>query len=185
MTQVYLSIGSNLEREWHISAGVRELRQLFGCLHLSSVYESEAVGFKGDNFFNMAAGFDTQMTLPDLAYRLREIEYKYGRPMERKVFGNRHLDIDILSYGDSIGEFFGIELPRSDITENAYVLAPLAEIAPHTRHPVMAQSYQELWQQFDRRSQKLWQADFSWFQSEREVRDVSINMGGKFESKYA
>lgn len=160
MNQVYLGIGSNLQRDWHINAGVNELRKMFTCLELSSVYESEAVGFKGHRFYNMAIGFHTAMMLADLAERLREIEYKYGRQMNTKVFGNRHLDIDILTFGDWNGEFFGIKLPRPEITENAYVLAPLAEIAPHRRLCFGELSYSELWQQFDKSTQKLWKVEF-------------------------
>jgi len=181
VTQVYLSIGSNLDRERHINAGVRELQQLFGHLRLSSVYESEAVGFEGENFFNMAAGFSTHKSLSDLADSLRAIEYRYGRPTAEKVFGNRYLDIDILTYGDANGEFFAIKLPRSDIADNAYMLAPLAEIAPHARHPVMGQNYQELWQQFDRRSQKLWRINFSWIQPEHKALDTPSKIPAPIE----
>jgi 2-amino-4-hydroxy-6-hydroxymethyldihydropteridine diphosphokinase len=160
VTQVYFGIGSNSQREWHINAGVKELRKMFSCLELSSVYESEAVGFKGDRFYNMAIGFDTALMLADLADRLRKIEYKYGRPMKTKVFGNRYLDIDILTFGDWNGEYFGIKLPRPEITENAYVLAPLAEIVPHRRTSFGRTSYSELWQKFDKSTQKLWKVEF-------------------------
>jgi len=61
MARVYVSIGSNLEPLRYIRAGLADMQQHFGALTLSSVYESEAVGFEGDNFYNLVAGFDTNL----------------------------------------------------------------------------------------------------------------------------
>lgn len=162
MKHVYLGIGSNLEREKHVKSAVMELKLLFGKIEASKVYESKAVGFDGANFLNMVVGFCTTMPLDRLFAALREIEYRYGRKADEKVIGDRYLDIDILTYGDMIGKYYNIELPRSDITENAFVLAPLAEIAPDVKHPLLALSYQEMWRKFDKLKQLCWSVDFVW-----------------------
>ena len=66
------------------------------------------------------------------------------------------MDIDILLFGDESGVSCGIELPRPEITENAYVLQPLAELLPEALHPATGVSYGELWQGYDKAKQKLW-----------------------------
>ena len=67
VAKVYVSIGSNIDRERHITAALDALAEKFSVLDISSVYESEAVGFAGDNFFNLVAGFDTDKTVSALS----------------------------------------------------------------------------------------------------------------------
>ncbi|TQV71861.1 2-amino-4-hydroxy-6-hydroxymethyldihydropteridine diphosphokinase [Exilibacterium tricleocarpae] len=162
MARVYLSIGSNIDRHRHISACLDALHQTYGELLLSSVYESEAVGFAGDNFFNLVAGIDTSLGVGELAGQLRHIETANGRRRDGPRFSSRTLDIDILTYGDVAGTVDGVALPRDEVTKNAFVLWPLAEIAPQVLHPVLKCSYGELWERYDKRRQQLWIADFSW-----------------------
>ena len=141
MAKVYVSIGSNIDRERHITAALDALAEKFSVLDISSVYESEAVGFAGDNFFNLVAGFDTDKPVSSLSACLREI--------------------DILTYDHCAGEVGGIVLPRAEILENAFVLLPLAEIAPDDEHPVERRSFSGLWQAYSKQ-QKLWPVDFVW-----------------------
>lgn len=162
MTRVYLSLGSNIEREHHISAGLDELADQFGEVIISSVFESEAVGFSGSNFFNLATGIDTQMSIGELSDTLKAIEARHGRKRQGPKFSSRTLDIDILSYDDFVGEQAGVKLPRSEITKNAFVLWPLAEIAPNEKHPVLNQSYASLWRTYDKSKQALWRVEFQW-----------------------
>lgn len=162
MTRVYVSIGSNIEREENIRAGVAELRHCFGELLLSSVYESEAVGFAGDPFYNMVAGFDTSETVGSVVRLLRTIEERHGRVRQGPRFSSRTLDIDLLLYGELVLAEGKLQLPRDEITKNAFVLWPLAEIAPEALHPLLKQSYGELWQAFDRQTQPLWPILFAW-----------------------
>ena len=144
MPRVYVSIGSNQDRERHVRAAVAALDERFSEVRLSSVYETEAVGFKGDPFFNLVAGFETDLTLDELVSVLREIETLTGRVRTEKRYGPRTMDIDVLTYGDAICEDDPAEVPRSEITQQAYVLHPLAEIAPEVTHPVLGESYASL-----------------------------------------
>ncbi len=162
MTRVYLSLGSNIECDRYISAGLDELADQFGTLNISSVFESEAVGFSGSNFYNLATGIDTQMSIAELSATLKAIEARHGRKRQGPKFSSRTLDIDILSYSDFVGEQAGVKLPRDEITKNAFVLWPLAEIASVEKHPELTQSYAELWEAYDKNKQILWRVDFVW-----------------------
>ncbi len=158
MTRVYVGIGSNIDREMNIRGGLAALEQHFGNLTVSGVYESEAYGFKGDNFYNLVAGFETELTLDQVAETLRRIEYSFGRKREHERFLSRTLDIDLLLYGDLARHDQNYDLPRQDIRIYAFVLCPLAEIAGDEKHPELATSYGKLWEQFDKQKQPLWRA---------------------------
>ncbi len=162
MPRVYVGIGSNIEREKHVRAALNTLNRIFGRLHCSSVYESKAVGFAGDNFHNLVVGFNTQLGVGELAWELRKIEYTYGRRLCETKCSSRRLDLDILTYGDLVGEFAGNLLPRRDIVEYAHVLCPLVEIAPDEIHPKLRQSYRALWDRYDKSLQRLWPVEYVW-----------------------
>ncbi|MEN8217406.1 MAG: 2-amino-4-hydroxy-6-hydroxymethyldihydropteridine diphosphokinase [Pseudomonadota bacterium] len=159
MARIYVSIGSNIEPLRHIRAGLADMQQHFGTLILSSVYESEAVGFEGDNFYNLVAGFDSGMDVHDVASTLRRIEKNNGRKRTDNRFSARTLDLDILLYDELI--FKDMNMPRDEILKYAFVLLPLSEIAPELKHPVTGQSYADLWQAFDKRGQSLWRVEVS------------------------
>jgi len=161
MVSVYVSIGSNIDREQNIRSGLGALRAAFGELQLSSIYDSEAVGFDGAAFYNLVAGFETALPVDDLVLRLREIEDAHLRRRDGPRFSSRTLDIDLLLYDDLIIDSPDIKLPRAEILYNAFVLAPLAEIAPGLKHPVEGQDYAELWRRFDQASQHLTRLDLS------------------------
>lgn len=162
MTPIYLSLGSNVDRHHNILAALDALADLFGQLRISSVYESKSVGFDGSNFFNLVVGAATSLSIAELSDRLKRIEDANGRKRSGPKFSPRTLDIDILTFGDFVGVESGIELPRAEITKNAFVLLPLAEIAPEVLHPQLHQSYQQLWNGYDQASQQLWPIDFVW-----------------------
>jgi len=162
MARVYVSIGSNIDRDRSIRGGVADLREAFGELTLSSVYESEAVGFDGDDFYNLVAGFDTDMGVNEVAALLREIEDRHGRVRSGPRFSSRTLDIDLLLYDDLDTDSDGLSLPRDEITKNAFVLWPLAEIAPDAVHPVLNKRYRDLWDAFDKTKQPLRPVAFAW-----------------------
>lgn len=162
MIRILLGVGSNIERERYITAGLDALAALLGDLELSSVYDGAAVGFEGQPFLNLVVAADTDLPLAELASRLRLIETEHGRLPGTAGSGPRQLDIDILTYGDLVGNFDGLELPRGEILHNAFVLCPLAELAPGERHPLSGASYAELWRAYDRSSQRLARVAFSW-----------------------
>jgi len=148
MPRVWVSIGSNIERERHIRAALNDLRETFGEIDVSPVYETEAVGFTGDAFFNLVAGFDTKLA-PEVLHRmLREIEARHGRERGGGKFAARTLDLDLLTYGSAITDEGGKFLPRDEILRYAFVLAPLADVAGAELHPELGESYQLLWQRF-------------------------------------
>jgi len=161
MARVYLSIGSNVERERHVTLALDALAECFGTLTISSVYDSEAVGFDGEAFLNLVVGIDTDMSVADLSDWVKALENRNGRRRDVPRFSARTLDLDILTYGDLVGKPDGVELPRGEILQNAFVLKPLAEIAPRELHPVEERTYAELWRDYSR-SQKLWQIPFRW-----------------------
>lgn len=162
MTRVYLSIGSNIDRDENIRGGVADLKKIFGAVDLSRVYESESVGFDGDNFYNLVAAINTDMPVEQVSKTVHEIEADHGRTREGPRFSSRTLDIDLLTYDDLVTSENGLQLPRDEITKNAFVLWPLAEIAAEEKHPVLNQSYGDMWNSFDKDKQSLWPVEFQW-----------------------
>ena len=150
MPVVYLSIGSNIGREKNIPSALKALNELFGDLTLSSVYETDAVGFDGPPFYNMTIKFQSNEAIQELAKILREIEIRHGRIRKSAKFSGRSLDLDILLYGDLVLNDGKLQIPRDDIIHYAFVLEPLAEIAPDQRHPITHESYLEMWDKFDK-----------------------------------
>lgn len=145
--QVYVSLGSNVDRETRLRQAVAGLREVFGEVELSPVYDSAAVGFDGHDFLNLVAGFDTEQTLEQVAAIFRDIENRLGRDRSLPKFASRSIDLDILTYGDLVVDLPGLRIPREEILENAYVLKPLQDLAPQRRHPETGQTYAELWRQ--------------------------------------
>lgn len=160
MALVYLSIGSNIEREVHINNCLQALRDEFGEVVCSIVYESEAVGFTGENFYNLVVAIVTDSPVGELSRILREIENANGRNRQSPKFSARTLDIDILTYDNLVGDIDGVQLPRAEILHNAFVLQPLAEIAPDQVHPTVLEPYKALWAKYNKAKQKLWPADY-------------------------
>lgn len=160
MAKIYISLGSNIERARNTRAGIRALRDRFGELQLSSVYESEAVGFEGDAFYNMVIACDVDEDVHAANRALAEIEDAHGRDRSGPRFSSRTLDLDLLLYDDRVLDENGLRLPREEILKNAFVLWPLAEIAPQLLHPLAGRSYAELWEEFDKSKESLVPIDF-------------------------
>jgi 2-amino-4-hydroxy-6-hydroxymethyldihydropteridine diphosphokinase len=156
MTQAFVGIGSNIDRENSIRGGIARLREEFGPLLLSTIYESPAYGFEGDNFYNLIAGFETSMTPGELTRELHAIEGDLGRKREQRRYTSRTLDLDLLLYGDLVCHEGAVDVPREDIVKFAFVLRPLAEIAGGLRHPETGATFTEMWESFDQPDQTLW-----------------------------
>ena len=154
MPRVFVSIGSNIEREANIRAAVAMLRERYGAIELSPVYESTPIGFAGAPFYNLVGAFDTAESAVAVATALREMETARGRKREANRFTSRTLDLDLIQYGDAIRRDPPV-LPRAETTEYACILRPLSELAPALRHPVNGERYAVLWSPFDRSQQPL------------------------------
>ncbi|HUE90767.1 2-amino-4-hydroxy-6-hydroxymethyldihydropteridine diphosphokinase [Pseudomonas sp.] len=144
LTPVLLGLGSNVEREVHLRAGLEALAGLLSEMRCSPVFESQAVGIKSGPFFNLVVAGYSDLPLGELDRRLKFIEADNGRyAPERKGLP---LDIDVLLYGDLVGNFDGLILPRAEILKNAFVLWPLSLLVPARLHPGEQRSFADLWQ---------------------------------------
>ncbi|MEQ8288192.1 MAG: 2-amino-4-hydroxy-6-hydroxymethyldihydropteridine diphosphokinase [Gammaproteobacteria bacterium] len=146
MVRVYVGVGSNVERENNIRGGLHALAERFGKLELSPIYQNTAVGFEGDDFYNLVAAFITHKEIDEVAAELKEIEYDFGRRRNETRFSPRTLDIDLLMYGDTVDSSH--DVPREDITKYAFVLKPLFDMEPDLVHPQTGKTIAELWQEF-------------------------------------
>ncbi|MDM7861742.1 2-amino-4-hydroxy-6-hydroxymethyldihydropteridine diphosphokinase [Alteromonas sp. ASW11-36] len=158
---ILISLGSNIERELHTRAGVAALQHYFSDVELSSVYESEAVGFTGTAFYNLVASAHTDMSIAQVCQTLKSIERENGRVSAEKKFAPRTLDLDLLTYDQEVTAE-PVVLPRDEITYNAFVLQPLAELVPDQVHPTTKKTYADLWQSYDKSLQNLWPIKFIW-----------------------
>ena len=126
----YLGIGSNVQPELHVAIAIERLGKRFDHVRFSPIYQSPAVGFDGDDFINLVASVETELTPLALRDWLRALEDEYGRDRNVPKFSDRILDVDILLYGDLVSQEQGLELPRPELFHFAHVLRPLAELAP-------------------------------------------------------
>jgi len=155
MPQVYVAAGSNIEPETRLTRAVAELTRRFGPLRSSPWYRNRAVGFEGADFINLVVGFASELAVHEVQRQLREIEALCGRPPGAPKWAPRAMDLDILLYGDRICQEPDLVLPRPDLLKRAYMLGPLADIAPQLRHPTSGATIGELWAGFDRAAHPL------------------------------
>jgi 2-amino-4-hydroxy-6-hydroxymethyldihydropteridine diphosphokinase len=157
--RAWLSLGSNISPRKQIPAAVDALATNFGELVVSPVYESEAVGFTGDNFHNLVVGIETCLPPRALLQLLRQMEETQGRVRGADKFAPRTIDIDLLTYGDSIIDDGDFQLPRGEILRFAFVLQPLTDVAGDERHPQTGSTYREHLKAFEGSDQFLWRVD--------------------------
>lgn len=141
MFDVYVGLGSNIEPEANLRGAVHRLGAELGPLECSSVYRSPPYGFSGDDFLNMVVRFSSAAGPAGVETVLTRLEDAAGRSPERA--GSRTLDLDLLLYGARVDA--RARLPRADVLEYPFVLAPLAELAPAARHPVTGRPLADAW----------------------------------------
>ncbi len=155
MARVYLSLGSNLEPQRHLAAAIHALRERFGELTVSPAYRSASVGFEGADFVNLAVGLDTGLSPEALNEWLHALEDRQGRRRDVPRYSDRTLDIDIVFYDALVIDGPGhLQVPRNEL-RHAFVLRPIADIAPDFRHPVSGLSMAELWAAFPAQDEPL------------------------------
>jgi 2-amino-4-hydroxy-6-hydroxymethyldihydropteridine diphosphokinase len=150
MPDVFVAAGSNIRPRSSLRRAISALRDAYPGLRVSRAWSNPAVGFAGDDFINLVVGFETEEPLASVLERLKAVEEAGGRERGAKKWAARTLDLDLLLYGDLVGQFHGATLPHLDLAERAYVLGPLAELAPQRKHPLLGRTFRDLWQQFDR-----------------------------------
>lgn len=148
MARVYASIGSNIDRESNITTCCQALSREFGALDISVVYETDAVGFSGAPFYNLAVGFDTEKEAAEVIDCFRRIEAQQGRERTQPKFSSRTIDIDLLLYDDAVIEGADFSIPRPEIVEQAFVLKPLADLCSECLHPLENKTIGQLWSEF-------------------------------------
>jgi 2-amino-4-hydroxy-6-hydroxymethyldihydropteridine diphosphokinase len=146
MSIAWLGLGSNVNADTHIRAGIRELVEKFDNVSLSPAYTSTAVGFDGEDFINLVARVETEMHPMELRQYLRDLEDRYGRKRDVPKFSDRSLDIDILLYDDLVVLSPVLEIPRAEILKFSHVLKPLTDLEPKLIHPTELRPMAEIWE---------------------------------------
>ncbi|WP_349999376.1 2-amino-4-hydroxy-6-hydroxymethyldihydropteridine diphosphokinase [Stenotrophomonas lacuserhaii] len=145
MTTVLLSLGSNVQPRRHLHAAVAALAERFGAIAISPAYRTPAVGFDGPAFLNNAVAIETDLDLDTLDAWAHALEDRHGRDRSGPRFSDRTLDIDVVFYGDLIVEGPGhLRIPRPEL-KHAFVIKPLADIAPDFVDPVSGLTLASLW----------------------------------------
>jgi 2-amino-4-hydroxy-6-hydroxymethyldihydropteridine diphosphokinase len=141
----YLSLGSNIgDRQNHLLDAIQRLQGEGRVVSVSSFFETEPVEFTDQAWFlNCAVALETSKTPTQLMAGLLQIEQEMGRQRTQRK-GPRTIDIDILLSGDTILDTPVLTIPHPAMHERRFVLEPLAEIAPHARHPLRKQTICQL-----------------------------------------
>lgn len=155
MPEVFVAAGSNVLPRANLRRAVAVLNARFPGLRQSRAWSNPAVGFTGDAFINLVVGFPCDLPAEELLAQLKALEQASGREPGAPKWAPRTLDLDLLLYGDRTGSVAGARLPHPELLKRAFVLGPLAELAPDLRHPELGTTIGELWRRFDQRAHPL------------------------------
>ena len=141
----FLSLGSNIgDRMENITTALDRLNEIGEIVAVSSIYETEPVEFRAQPWFlNCVAKFKTEKMPKQLLTAILKIEQSMGRQREQKK-GPRIIDIDILLFGRSVMDAAGLTIPHPSMHRRRFVLEPLVEIDPGTRHPLLKRAMRDL-----------------------------------------
>ena len=150
MDNIFIGLGSNLgNKEENIIKAIDLIRKRFKILNVSSLYETEPIGYKQQDWFlNCAMKINTNLKPQELLIFLQSIEKKLGRIRTIKD-GPRTIDLDILFYNNKIINENNLIVPHSRLHERLFVLEPLKEICPNFVHPVLKKSVEEIYSMAD------------------------------------
>ena len=145
MTRVFLGIGTNLgDRERNLQAALAILSQKMVILKESSIYQTAPWGYLDQPaFLNQVIEAQTDLSPLNLLGFLKDTEKVLGRQANFR-YGPRLIDLDILFYGNRIIQTPRLQIPHPRIAQRAFVLVPLAEIAPDFVHPQNRQTVTQL-----------------------------------------
>ena len=145
MTHIYLALGSNMgDRLANLEKARQALAPQVRIIMASAIYETTPWGYiEQEDFLNQVLEAETELLPLELLNWLKDIEKRLGR---KKGFRNgpRMIDVDILFYGELILEMEQLQIPHARLHERAFVLVPLADIAPQFVHPVLGKTITEL-----------------------------------------
>jgi 2-amino-4-hydroxy-6-hydroxymethyldihydropteridine diphosphokinase len=162
VTAVFVAAGSNIEPLANLRRALDELVPHYPRLRCSRAYRNRAVGFVGDDFVNLVLGFETGDDVHRVVSHLHAAEAACGRERDAPRWAPRAMDLDVLLYGGLVCDEPGLKLPRPDLVRRAYMLGPMAELAPDLIHPVLGLTMRDLWAAFDRGAHGLQPVEFDW-----------------------
>ena len=145
MARVFVALGSNLgDRPVNLAQALSAMEEFAKVVRRSPVYETAPMYMtEQPRFLNMVVQIQTDHEPRQLLTLLKEAETRLGRESGAR-YGPRIIDLDIVLYDDQVVDQPNLKIPHPGLTERAYVLRPLCDIAPHIVHPVLGQTMQKL-----------------------------------------
>lgn len=152
----YIALGSNIgDRADYLARALRELKKLDINLKVSSLYETVPLGPSKRKFLNQVAQLQTKLAPAKLLPKLQQIEKKLGRK-KRQKWDPREIDLDLLFHGNRIIWQLGLKIPHPELAHRRFVLAPLVELSPNLRHPILGITTKTLLQYAPNLTIKKW-----------------------------